>query len=484
MRKMMLTICAMFILLALTACQKSAARLSYPATKKVDQVDDYSGTKVADPYRWLEDDNAADGSLGAGPEHRDVRLPRPDPVPREDQAELTEIYNYPRYSSPFRAGEYYFFYKNDGLQNQSVIYIQKGLDGTPEVFFDPNKLSPDGTVRLGIVNFPGTTRYVALSRGEAGSDWSEIRIMESRPKKELPDRIRWVKFSGAAWQGNGFYYSRLRQARPGPGAHGQERVPEDLFHQLGEPQERMTWSMRTRPTRCATSTPGRPRTRSSSFVSVRARAATSFTSSDLTRKAAKCGHSSRGSSYDSASHRRRGRQSPGPHERRRARIQGRARRSREAGHEELADRRPGEARVAERRQRGRRQPLSAVPQGCQHQDLPARLDGKLVREIGLPGLGTACGFGGKRRREDPVLHVHLLHLPADDLPLRARPAASRRSFARARSGSIPADYETKQVFYPSKDGTRVPMFIVRKKGLKLDGTNPTYLRPTAASISR
>ncbi len=190
MRKMMLTICAMFILLALTACQKSAARLSYPVAKKVDQVDDYFGTKVADPYRWLEDDNAADVKAWVQAENA-VTFGYLGQIPFREKIKqrLTEIFNYPRYSSPFRAGEYYFFYKNDGLQNQSVCYIQKGLDGAPEVFFDPNALSPDGTVRLGIVSLSRDNRYVALSRGEAGSDWSEIRIMEIATRKELPDRI-------------------------------------------------------------------------------------------------------------------------------------------------------------------------------------------------------------------------------------------------------------------------------------------------------
>ncbi|MGZ7066636.1 MAG: S9 family peptidase, partial [Candidatus Aminicenantales bacterium] len=216
MKKMTLMIIALSVFLAFAACRQSAERPSYPVTKKVGQVDDYFGTKVADPYRWLEDDNAADvkewvqaenavtfGYLGKIPFREKIRQ------------RLTEIFNYPRYSSPFRAGQYYFFYKNDGLQNQSVCYIQKGLDGTPEVFFDPNALSPDGTVRLGIINISRDDRYVALSRGEAGSDWSEIRVMEIATKKELPDRVQWVKFSGAAWQGNGFYYSGYDKPAPG-----------------------------------------------------------------------------------------------------------------------------------------------------------------------------------------------------------------------------------------------------------------------------
>ncbi|MCJ7643454.1 MAG: S9 family peptidase, partial [Candidatus Aminicenantes bacterium] len=168
-------------------CQKEDAALKYPVTKKVDQVDDYFGVKVADPYRWLEDDNAEEVKQWVKAENDATfgyfgRIPFREKIRKR----LTEIYNYPRYSSPMRAGERYFFTKNDGLQNQSVIYVQKGLEGQPEVFIDPNALSVDGTVRVGLLSFSQDFRYAAVSRGEAGSDWSEIRVMEIATKSELP----------------------------------------------------------------------------------------------------------------------------------------------------------------------------------------------------------------------------------------------------------------------------------------------------------
>ncbi|MGZ5515358.1 MAG: S9 family peptidase, partial [Candidatus Aminicenantales bacterium] len=252
MKKPMLTLILISMVLAFAACQKSAAKLTYPVTKKVDQVDDYFGTKVADPYRWLEDDNAEDVKAWVQAENA-VTFGYLDKIPFRPKikARLNEIYNYPRYSSPFRAGENYFFYKNDGLQNQSVCYVQKGLDGTPEVFFDPNALSPDGTIRIGVIGHSTDDKYLALSRGEAGSDWSEIRVMEIATKTELPDRIMWNKFSGAAWKGDGFYYSGYNKPAPGEELKAKNEFQKVFYHKLGDPQEKdvLVWEDKEHPLR-------------------------------------------------------------------------------------------------------------------------------------------------------------------------------------------------------------------------------------------
>ncbi|MEM1219902.1 MAG: S9 family peptidase, partial [Bacteroidota bacterium] len=174
-------------------------KVSYPETRTDDVQDDYFGQSVADPYRWLEDDTAPEVEewvksqngatfdyLGKIPYRESIR------------ERYEELFNYPKVSSPFRAGDYYFFYKNDGLQNQSVIYFQKGLEGEPEVFLDPNALSEDGTVAISLMGFSKDDKYVAFSRQDAGSDWQEIRVMEVATKTELPDVLEWVKFSGAS----------------------------------------------------------------------------------------------------------------------------------------------------------------------------------------------------------------------------------------------------------------------------------------------
>jgi len=202
-------------------------------------VDDYFGTKVPDPYRWLEDDNSEETKKWVEEQNK-ITFAYLDKIPYRQKIgeRLKDLYNYPRFGQPFRAGEYYFFYKNDGLQNQSVIYVQKGLDGQPEVFIDPNQLSPDGTIRIGLAGVSTDFKYMAISRSEAGSDWSEIRVMEIAGKKELPDLIRWVKFSAASWYKDGFFYSGYDQPAAGQELKARNEYQKIFYHKLGDPQEK------------------------------------------------------------------------------------------------------------------------------------------------------------------------------------------------------------------------------------------------------
>ncbi|MQY69433.1 MAG: hypothetical protein GH145_01025 [Firmicutes bacterium] len=238
MQKKILALIILLSFVFLPACQQQAEKEiqpapTYPVTQKGDQVDNYFGTKVADPYRWMEDDTADEVKKWVEEQNK-VTFTYLEEIPfrEEIRQRVTEVYNYPRYSSPFRAGEYYFFYKNDGLQNQSVIYIQKGLDGEPEVFIDPNELSPDGTIRIRLLGFSRDNRYVTFSRSEAGSDWRELRVMEVESKKELSDRLRWVKFSGASWHGNGFYYGGYDKPEKGQELTARNKFQKVFYHEL------------------------------------------------------------------------------------------------------------------------------------------------------------------------------------------------------------------------------------------------------------
>jgi prolyl oligopeptidase len=476
MRKMIATLCAMFILLAFAACQKTAAKLTYPATKKVDQVDDYFGTKVADPYRWLEDDNAADVKAWVQAENA-VTFGYLGKIPFREKIKqrLTEIFNYPRYSSPFRAGEYYFFYKNDGLQNQSVCYIQKGLDGTPEVFFDPNALSPDGTVRLGIVSLSRDDRYVALSRGEAGSDWSEIRIMEIATRKELPDRIQWVKFSGAAWQGNGFYYSGYDKPAPGQELKAKNEFQKVFFHKLGDPQEKdvVVYEDKEHPLRYV----GAETTEDEKLLFLTVSEGTSGNElyvRGLAQKAAKFQPLVQGFENDSA-----------PVDAVGDKVLVYTNVDAANFRVVLIDPKKPAKESWQTVISERPEVLSGANAAggylfCHYlKDANTKiyqhgLDGTLVREIGLPALGTASGFDGKR--DEKILFYTFTSFTYPPTIYKYDPAGGRSDvFRQSEVKFDPADYETKQVFYASKDGTKVPMFIVHKKGLKLDGRNPAYL---------
>src|SRR5437867_1816144 len=186
-----------------------AAKLTYPETRKVDQIDDYFGTKVADPYRWLEDENAPATAAWVEAQNR-VTFAYFEKIPFRQtlRARLAALYDYPKYSAPSRRRDWFVFSKNDGLQNQSVWYIQKGLDGTPEVLLDPNTFSADGTSRLGAFSLSKDGTYLGYGISTGGSDWVELHVMDVASRKPLTDHLEWVKVSAVSWRGAGFYYSR------------------------------------------------------------------------------------------------------------------------------------------------------------------------------------------------------------------------------------------------------------------------------------
>jgi prolyl oligopeptidase len=476
MKKPMLMLILLAVVIALAACAKETARLAYPQTKKVDQVDDYFGTKVADPYRWLEDDNAEDTKAWVQAENA-VTFGYLDKIPFRPmiKARLTEIYNYPRYSAPFRAGEYYIFYKNDGLQNQSVCYIQKGLDGTPEVLFDPNALSPDGTVRQGIIGPSGDDKLLALSRGEAGSDWSEILVMDVATKAMLPDRIQWVKFSGAAWQGNGFYYSGYDKPAPGEELMAKNEFQKVFYHKLGDPQEKDTliWEDKAHPLRYVNA--GTTEDEKWLFLSLsEGTSGAEIWIRDLAKKGAPLTLLFPGFAYDA-----------GPIEV----VDGKALvyTNEDAPNFRVVAIDPKDPAKEKWQTVLAEKPEVLSGAGTAGGYLFAnylkdantkifqhKLDGSLVREIELPALGTAGGFSGKR--DEKIMFYTFTSFTYPSTIYKFDPATGASEvFRKPEVKFDPAAYETKQVFYPSKDGTKVPMFIVHKKGLVLNGKNPTLL---------
>ncbi|MFM7766899.1 MAG: S9 family peptidase, partial [Bacteroidota bacterium] len=212
--------------------------VNYPSTQKNDSIaDDYHGTVVKDPFRWLENDTAPDVKAWVESQNK-VTFGYLNQVPFRSKIKdrLTEIFNYPRYSSPFRVGEYYFFSKNDGLQNQAVIYYQKGLDGKPEVFLDPNTMSQDGTAAVSLMGASKDGKYMAYSTNMAGSDWQVINVMEIASRTKMQDELKWVKFSGAAWKNDGFYYSRYDEPAKGKELSGKNEFHKVYYHKLGTPQ--------------------------------------------------------------------------------------------------------------------------------------------------------------------------------------------------------------------------------------------------------
>ena len=207
--------------------------LEYPKTAKGNTVDNYHGTKVSDPYRWLEIDTAKEVMAWVEAENK-VTNAYLSKIPFRDgfKKRLTEIVNYEKFSAPSKVGEFYFFNKNDGLQNQSVIYYQKGIDGAPMVFIDPNKMSKEGTAAISLLGFSHDKKHVAYGINESGSDWQTIKVMQVDGAKLLEDELKWVKFSSAAWYKDGFFYSRYETPSSGTELSAKNENHQIWYHKL------------------------------------------------------------------------------------------------------------------------------------------------------------------------------------------------------------------------------------------------------------
>ncbi|HET6219665.1 MAG TPA: S9 family peptidase, partial [Acidobacteriaceae bacterium] len=211
--------------------------MQYPETRKDDQVDDYHGIKVEDPYRWLEDDNSAETMAWVSAQNR-VTFDYLEQIPYRSRLKqrLQELYNYPKYGIPSRSGAHYLWSKNDGLQNQSVLYVQEGLEGTPRILIDPNQLSPDGTVRLMAGEASRDGRYFAYYLSSGGSDWLEGRVLEIETGRVLEDHLMWLKVTGLAWFRDGFFYSRYDAPEDGHDLSSRNHGHQVYYHRLGTAQ--------------------------------------------------------------------------------------------------------------------------------------------------------------------------------------------------------------------------------------------------------
>ncbi len=479
MRKRFISLVILALLVFLPACQqggKTQAQLSYPVTKKVDQVDDYFGTKVPDPYRWLENENAQDVKDWIQAENK-LTFAYLEKIPYREKIRqrITEIYNYPKYSSPFRAGDNYFFYKNDGLQNQSVIYIQKGLEGKPEVFLDPNKVSPDGTVRIGLVNFSNDNRCVAIARSEAGSDWQQLRVMEVESKKELSDVIQWVKFSGAAWQGKGFFYSGYSKPEKGQELTARNAYQKIYYHKLGDPQEKdkLIYEDKEHPLRYQ----GVDITEDEKYMFLTISEGThgnELCYKDLSRKNMNFEPLVKGFEFDTNVVDNVGDKflvftnTDAPNYK--VILMDPKKPAKENWQTII----PEKPEVLSGASTVGGQLFCSYLKDANTRIYQYDLDGKPVREIELPALGTAGGFYGKR--PDKITFYSFTSFTYPPTIYKYDIAGGKSEvFHKTEVKFNPEDYEVEQVFYSSKDGTKVPMFIVHKKGLKLNGKNPAYL---------
>jgi prolyl oligopeptidase len=458
------------------ACKGGEQTIIYPVTEKGNVVDDFFGTKVADPYRWLENDKNEAVARWVEAQNR-VTFDYLDKIPFREKirARLTEIYNYPRYSAPSRVGEYYVFSKNDGLQNQSVIYIQKGLEGEPRVFLDPNALSPDGTTRARLVGFSHDDRYGAYSLSEGGSDWQELRVREVETGNELEDRIQWVKFSGTAWHGNGFYYSGFDKPEPGRELTAQNENQKIYYHKLGTPQsrDRLVYEDKDHPRRYHSV----EITDDEKYLFLSATEGTHGNElyfQDLTAKKPAFAPLIKGFDFNTAVIDNLGERFLVLTDIGAANYQVVLIDAKNPVKDSWATLIPEKSEVISSAGVVGGKLFISYLKDASTRVYQHDLAGNVEKEIELPGLGSAQGFRGKK--EDQITFYTFTSFTYPPTIYKYDVASGTSEvFRRSEVKFNPDDFETQQVFYPSKDATQIPMFIVHRKGLELDGRNPAYL---------
>lgn len=466
---------SVFILASVCAV---AQQLHYPETKKVDTIDTYFGVKVPDPYRWLEQDTSAEVKAWVKEENA-VTFSYLENIPYRSQikSRLEKLMNYPKISAPFRSGKNWFFYKNDGLQNQSVLYVQYGsLDAKPEVFLDPNKLSADGTVALTGLSFNKSGKYAAYSISRSGSDWQEIYVMDVKSKKLLSDKIEWAKFTGISWHGNGFYYNRYDAPKDtGKKLSASNEFQKVYYHIIGTPQKKDELLMQDK---------------NDPYLGF----GVGFTEDERIMTLSKWKRNANGNALFYRDLRKRGRWHPilesfensiGVIDNIGDKLLLFTDLDAPNGKIVLFD--PAHPAVKDWKTivPEKPEPLTSVSaaggklfltymKDVSHRIYVCNYNGEVENEIPLATLGTVSGFGGERK--DTFVFYTLTSFTYPTVTYKYELATKTSTLYRKTEVDFNPDaYETKQVFYPSKDGTKIPMFIISKKGITLDGNNSTWL---------
>lgn len=453
-------------------------KLVYPLTRKTDTVDSYFNTKIADPYRWLEDDKSAETSEWVKSENA-LTFDYLSKIPFRDKIKerLTKIWNFEKRGVPFKKGKNYFFYKNDGIQNQSVLYVMDGITGTPRILLDPNTLAADGTASLGDLSISKNGKFLAYTINRAGSDWSTIYVLEIESGKKLAEEIEWVKFSNIAWKDDGFYYSAFDAPKTGVSELSNKNEFHKVFyHKLGnkQQQDELVFEDKKQPQR--TFSPATTEDEQLLILYItESTTGTALSVKDLRKKNSPFvplieNFENTYTVIDNV----------------------------DSHLIVLTDKGAPKYQLVEM-DFTQKTPYESwkkiIPESSDLlesvslykdkfvvdylKDVTTRLfiydrTGKQEKEIKLPGLGKANSLVSYKDEDDIFFSYSTFIAPSvvykynpavDKLEVWFKPTVDFKS----------DDYETKQVFYPSKDGTKIPMFITCKKGLKLDGNNPCYL---------
>ena len=468
-----------------TVMSVSAQTIQYPDTRKSDQADTYHGTKVADPYRWLEDDNSAETKAWVKAQN-DVTDKFLNALPQREaiKKQFTALYNFEKFGIPSKEGKRYFWTHNDGLQQQSVLYTAASLTGVPQIAIDPNTLSKDGTVALSGTVPSRDGRHLAYGIAGAGSDWQEWHVRDLTTGKDLADTIKWVKFSTAEWtpDGNGFFYARYDAPQDGAALTGSNFYQKLYYHRLGDDQTKdvlvyenkieKEWGF------------GATVSDDGSFVSI-------YVWKGSGRKNGLLWMPLKNGAFDYLT----------KAEPKIITLDFDAEYTPVGSHGNLVwvktdkDAPRGKIIAIDLNKADRMHWKTIVTEAVDTLTAASAVggkifaqylkdavtnvrvytpEGKFVRDVTMPGVGTAGGFGGRFADTETFFSYTSLTTPGEIY--RYNVASGKVSlFKRPITAFNPDEFETRQAFVTSKDGTKFPIFIAHKKGLKLDASNPTIL---------
>ena len=468
----------------LTFSQELASKqMKYPETLRGPDVDDFFGVKVEDPFRWLEDDVRESDEVSSWVEKQNkvtFELIENLPYRKQIESRLTELWDYEKYGVPFKRGDRYFYYKNDGLQNQSVLYKLDSLDGEAVVLVDPNTWSDDGTDAMGGLEFSSDGKYMAYGIQKAGSDWRTWKILDVETGENLPDELNWLKFGGISWTADsqGLYYSRYDEPKSEEKFQGLNLGQKIFYHKLGDAQADDTM---------VHANPENPKFGFSTSVTENGKylVVTVWQGTD-DRYRVLYRSLEEGDVADELN----------------VLIENFDNEYSFIGNQGSKfyfksdlDAPKKCILVIDVDQPAKENWQVIVPESEEAMESAGivgdwlvleylkdaktqvkifDLEGQFVREVEFPGIGSASGFGGKREHKETFYRFSSFNLP---------PSVYRYDLETGQSSLIrtakvdfePEDFEVKQVFFKSKDGTQVPMFIAHKKGLELNGKNPTLL---------
>ncbi|HYG52690.1 MAG TPA: prolyl oligopeptidase family serine peptidase [Flavobacteriales bacterium] len=450
---------------------------TYPQTQKDTTAwDTYFDLKVADPYRWLENDTAAAVKKWVE-EQNAVTFGYLDKIPFRQKIKdrLSEIYNYARASAPFKEGDWYFYTRNSGLQNQAVLYYKKGLKGQEKVFIDPNQINKEGTSTFGVIGVSKDHKYAAIGRNDAGSDWQLITVREIESNKETGDTLWWCKFTDAAWYNDGFFYSRYPTPAKGKEFSAKNEYHKVYYHKLGTPQSKDILIYEDPKNKLHYHNVGL--TEDDKYLVLTKSSGTDgfetyYKAVDLKKGGFTClfsGFANKSSIVD--------------HKDGKFYV-----------YTDIAA--PNYQLVAIDPAKPQQENWTPVIPESKNlldgvniaggkifasylQDVSTHIyvydyNGKKESEVKMPGIGTAAGFGGNKEDTETFYQFTSFNYPTTIFRYDIKTGKSD-VFFKPETKFNPEDFEVKQVWYTSKDGNKNPMFVVYKKGIKMDGRNPTLL---------